>query len=112
MATNQFLLIKERGSPDFVAVPVDSWVTFRAEAQPGGRTLEAAEAAMAAARQHADRVNPRFAAALQASGVDAQGEAEGVPQDHEADEPDSDEEWAGIKARAATRTTVPPQSTL
>ena len=108
--SNQFFLIKERGSPDFVAVPVDAWVTFRPEAAPGSRTLESAEAAMAAARLQADRINPRFAAALQASGVSeaAAAAAEGGP-DPEGNEPDSDEEWAGIKARAATRATLPQQ---
>lgn len=66
--------------------------------------LEAAEAAMAAARQQHDRINPRFVAALQASGADVDAPALPSGADRDEDGADSDEEWKGIKARAASHT--------
>ncbi|KAL6766911.1 PFL1 [Auxenochlorella protothecoides x Auxenochlorella symbiontica] len=104
LGSNQFLLVKERGSNDFVAIPVEEWYNFRPETGRPGQTLEAAEAAMAAARQQHDRVNPRFVAALQASGADVDAPALPSGADRDEDGADSDEEWKGIKARAASHT--------
>lgn len=36
--SSYFMLVKERGSADFVAVPVDGWVTFRPESVRPGQT--------------------------------------------------------------------------
>lgn len=75
--------------------------------------LEAAEAAMAAARLQGERVNPKLAAALQASGSAAGAEAgprEAGAGDKEDDGADSDEEWRAIKARAASRAATEPAS--
>lgn len=90
--SNYFILIKEKG--DFVAVPVDEWVTFRQGTKRMDLSLEDAEAAMKHRRLQATKEDPVSAATV----------AMTHPQTAAAEgEPDSDEEWKDVKVSYAWR---------
>lgn len=90
--SNYFILIKEKG--DFVAVPVDEWVTFRQGTKRMDLSLEDAEAAMKHRRMQATKEDP----------VSAVTVAMTHPQTAAAEgEPDSDEEWKDVKVSYAWR---------
>jgi hypothetical protein len=93
--SNYFILIKRKG--DFVAVPVDGWVTFRQSTRRGDISLDDAEAAMKHRRLQAQKGDPVSAALVTAV------EGKGALGD---DEHDSDEEWKGVKASAALKLNV------
>ena len=97
--SNYFILIKEKG--DFVAVPVDEWVTFRQVTKRVDLSLEEAEAAMKHRRLEAEKEDP----------VSVKGVGEDVGKRYarnsgtastqqkknmENQEPDSDEEWKNV----------------
>lgn len=94
--SNYFVLIKQSGN--FVAIPVDRWLSFKPVRRHVGvpQSLEDAEAQMKYRRLQGERANPRLAQAVETppdrGGVALPGE-----------EVDSDEEWKDIKARAASR---------
>ena len=107
--SNYFVLIKEKG--DFVAVPVDQWVTFRYMAvnrKFDARSLEEAEAAMKYRRLEAEKqdvVSLVKLGDLEKQEKEAAGKkkgddrkAGGKKDDGKKDEPDSDEEWKDVKA--------------
>ena len=97
--SNYFILIKQRGADDFLAIPVDEWATFKPVAQRGQFSLEDAEAQMKYRRLQAERANPRLAQAIGAEDAAGAPPGSAPPGDEEAD---SDEEWKDIKARAAS----------
>ena len=99
--SNYFILIKEKG--DFVAVPVDEWVTFR-QSNRRGMDLDEAEAAMKHRRLEAEKQDPVSLREAQLSGGGVpDGESVMVKKDDKhmsAKEPDSDEEWKDVKSLA------------
>ncbi|KAI3426211.1 hypothetical protein D9Q98_008587 [Chlorella vulgaris] len=93
-----FLLMKGKGN-EFIAVPVADVVTFKPALQRRQQSLEEAEAAMQAQREQHGRANPRLARAIARDGA----EADPLTILRDENEADSDEEWKGIKERAAAR---------
>lgn len=87
-----FLFIKNKGSDDFTAMPVEEWYNFRGIRRVAA-ALEDAEAEMKYRRQHFERINPRLAAAIKEEDIDG-------PAVDDRDD-DSDAEFKDIKARAA-----------
>ncbi len=108
--SNYFILVKDKG--DFVAVPVDQWVTFRYSAvnrKFDAQNLEEAEAAMKYRRVEAEKqdvVSLAKLGDLEKQGRDAkrgvgkatvvQGKKQGAPS--KKDESDSEDEWKDVKA--------------
>lgn len=95
--SNYFILIKEKG--DFVAVPVDEWVTFR-QSNRRGMDLDEAEAAMKHRRLEAEKQDP--VSLRETKSADVLNTVEhGAKKAHmTAEEPDSDEEWKNVKSSA------------
>ncbi|KAL4438167.1 hypothetical protein ABPG77_010528 [Micractinium sp. CCAP 211/92] len=91
-----FLLMKGKGN-EFIAVPVSEVFTFKPALQRKHQSLEEAEAAMHAQRLQHERANPRLARAV------ARDEDDPLSMLRDEEEADSDEEWKGIKERAAAR---------
>lgn len=96
--SNYFILIKEKG--DFVAVPVDEWVTFR-QSNRRGLDLEEAEAAMKHRRLEAEKQDPVSLREARFGGGGSEAE-KGLKRNEKvsAEEPDSDEEWKNVKSSA------------
>ena len=96
--SNYFILIKEKG--DFVAVPVDEWVTFR-QSNRRGLDLEEAEAAMKHRRLEAEKQDPISLREAQLVGVsDAEKGLKKNEKAYAEEEPDSDEEWKDVRSSA------------
>ncbi|KAL4526865.1 hypothetical protein Ndes2526A_g01291 [Nannochloris sp. 'desiccata'] len=106
--SNYFILIKDKGSDDFLAIPVSEWATFKAIQRRSQLSLEDAEAQMKFRRLQAERANPRIAQAIGDDDVEAGSAAAAAAAaaaaggGGDADEVDSDDEWKDIKARAAS----------
>lgn len=110
--SNYFILIKDKG--DFVAVPVDQWVTFRYSAvnrKFDAQSLEEAEAAMKYRRVEAEKQDLVSLVKLgdlekqgrdakreggKAAGTVGKGKKQGDPGTK--DESDSEDEWKDVKA--------------
>lgn len=97
--SNYFVLVRQKGVDEFLAIPVHEWATFRPDDRRPQQSLEDAEAAMKYQRIQAEKAaNTKLAQAISsAAGGDEEGGAAGAD-----DGVDSDEEWKDIKARAAT----------
>jgi len=107
--SNYFVLIKGKGSDDFLAIPVDEWTTFKAIQRRSQLSLEDAEAQMKFRRMQAELANPRIAQAIGDDDVEAASAAAAAAaaaaaggDSPDGDEVDSDDEWKDIKARAAS----------
>ena len=117
--SNYFILVKEKA--DFVAVPVDKWVTFRystVNRKFDAQTLEEAEAAMKYRRTEAEKQDVVSLAKLGdlekqdgatkngkdggkgsgKKGSKAKKDADAASKKDNRDEPDSEDEWKDVKA--------------
>jgi hypothetical protein len=100
--SNYFILIKDKNSDDFLAIPVDEWATFKAIQRRSQLSLEDAEAQMKFRREQIERANPRIAQAIGDDETAAAAAAAAAGGGAADDEVDSDDEWKDIKARAAS----------
>lgn len=105
--SNYFILIKQRGSDDFRAIPVDEWATFKSVYQRAELSLEDAEAQMKYRRLQAERANPRLAQAIGTEDAETATAATAAATQGGDEDADSDEEWKDIKARAASLASGP-----
>lgn len=89
-SSNYFILIKQRGSDDFLAIPVSEQSTFKPIQRRTQLSLEDAEAQMKFRRQQAERANPSIAQAIgdDDTGAGAAAAAATAGGDDEADSDD------------------------
>jgi hypothetical protein len=110
--SNYFVLIKEKG--DFMAIPVDQWVTFRYAAGSrkfNAQSLEEAEAAMKYRRLEAEKQDVISLAKLGEMDTDKDVKKKGGKKEEGKDEePDSDDEWKDVKAEKLKRIAERPAS--